>query len=83
MTFPGFADVTGKNINTAHFLLCPDDILMDLFCFWCDSDEAVAAFLETSGECLKELSLNNITKVSYVLHLSHTQRAHTVNYLFV
>ncbi|XP_004288980.1 PREDICTED: uncharacterized protein LOC101312489 [Fragaria vesca subsp. vesca] len=33
------------------------------FCRNSFSDEAVAAFLETSGECLKELSLNNITKV--------------------
>ena len=28
-----------------------------------DSDEAVAAFLETSGKSLKELSLNNVRKV--------------------
>lgn len=30
---------------------------------FCDSDEAVAAFVETSGKLLKELSLNNVRKV--------------------
>jgi hypothetical protein len=30
-----------------------------------DSDDAIAAFLETSGEWLKELSLNNVKKVIY------------------
>lgn len=39
---------------------------MDLFfnnvCF--ASDEAIAAFLEISGGSLKELSLNNVSKVS-------------------
>jgi hypothetical protein len=29
------------------------------------SDEAIAAYLETSGESLKELSLNNLTKVPW------------------
>ena len=32
-----------------------------------DSDEAIAAFLEASGELLKELSLNNVKKVPYCL----------------
>lgn len=35
------------------------------FCRNSFSDEAIAAFLETSGECLKELSLNNIKKVGH------------------
>lgn len=29
------------------------------------SDEAIAAFVETSGEFFKELSLNNLKKVSH------------------
>lgn len=31
------------------------------------SDEAIAAFLETAGEPLKELSLNNVRKVSLLI----------------
>ncbi|TXG61653.1 hypothetical protein EZV62_013016 [Acer yangbiense] len=34
------------------------------------SDEAIAAFLETSGESLKELSLNNLKKVAHNTALS-------------
>lgn len=33
------------------------------------SDEAIAAFLETAGEPLKELSLNNVKKVSLLISL--------------
>lgn len=29
----------------------------------CDSDDAIAAFIETSGESLRELALNHIRKV--------------------
>lgn len=39
------------------------------------SDEAIAAFLETSGELLKELSLNNVTKVGHCTALSLARRS--------
>lgn len=39
------------------------DLLFNNFCF--ASDEAIAAFLEISGGSLKELSLNNVSKVPY------------------
>ncbi|KAL5768526.1 hypothetical protein ACOSP7_015071 [Xanthoceras sorbifolium] len=39
------------------------------------SDEAIAAFLETSGESLKELSLNNVKKVADNTALSLARRA--------
>lgn len=38
------------------------------------SDEAVAAFLEASGESLKELSLNNVKKVGYNTAISLARR---------
>ncbi|OIW21731.1 hypothetical protein TanjilG_09068 [Lupinus angustifolius] len=46
------------------------------------SDEAIAAFLETNGESLKELSLNNIKKVGYHSTLSlanHAKILHTLD----
>ncbi|CAL0327872.1 unnamed protein product [Lupinus luteus] len=46
------------------------------------SDEAIAAFLETNGESLKELSLNNIKKVGYHSTLSlanHAKNLHTLD----
>ncbi|KAE9587670.1 hypothetical protein Lal_00021903 [Lupinus albus] len=46
------------------------------------SDEAIAAFLETNGESLKELSLNNIKKVGYHSTLSlanHAKSLHTLD----
>ncbi|XP_059433293.1 uncharacterized protein LOC132166489 isoform X2 [Corylus avellana] len=36
------------------------------------SDEAIAAYLETSGESLKELSLNNLTKITNVFVEGHS-----------
>ncbi|XP_061361529.1 uncharacterized protein LOC133305349 [Gastrolobium bilobum] len=46
------------------------------------SDEAIAAFLETTGESLKELSLNNIKKVGHHTTLSlasHAKNLHTLD----
>ncbi|PRQ46982.1 putative leucine-rich repeat domain, L domain-containing protein [Rosa chinensis] len=46
------------------------------------SDEAIAAFLETSGECLKELSLNNIKKVGDNTAISlarHSRSLHSLD----
>ncbi|KAK7857367.1 uncharacterized protein LOC112039828 [Quercus suber] len=46
------------------------------------SDEAIAAFLETSGEWLKELSLNNVKKVGYNTAASlgrRSKRLHTLD----
>ncbi|KAF7837938.1 DNA repair protein rhp7-like isoform X2 [Senna tora] len=39
------------------------------------SDEAIAAFLETTGGCLAELSLNNVKKVGHHTALSLASRA--------
>ncbi|XP_011046001.1 PREDICTED: uncharacterized protein LOC105140737 [Populus euphratica] len=39
------------------------------------SDEAIAAFLESSGELLKELSLNNVKKVGHCTALSLARRS--------
>ncbi|RDX92655.1 rhp7, partial [Mucuna pruriens] len=46
------------------------------------SDEAIAAFLEITGESLKELSLNNIKKVAHHTTLSlakHAKNMHTLD----
>ncbi|XP_058723215.1 DNA repair protein rhp7-like [Vicia villosa] len=46
------------------------------------SDEAVAAFVETNGESLKELSLNNVKKVGYHTTLSlasHAKKLHSLD----
>ncbi|KAM3741533.1 hypothetical protein ACB098_07G002400 [Castanea mollissima] len=46
------------------------------------SDEAIAAFLETSGDWLKELSLNNVKKVGYNTAASlgrRSKRLHTLD----
>ncbi|KAI9113680.1 hypothetical protein K1719_014931 [Acacia pycnantha] len=46
------------------------------------SDEVIAAFLETVGESLKELSLNNVRKVGYHTALSiasHAKKLHTLD----
>ncbi|KAK4582951.1 hypothetical protein RGQ29_025926 [Quercus rubra] len=46
------------------------------------NDEAFAAFLETSGDWLKELSLNNVKKVGYNTAASlgrHSKRLHTLD----
>ncbi|XP_057428823.1 uncharacterized protein LOC130722188 [Lotus japonicus] len=46
------------------------------------SDEAIGAFVETSGESLKELSLNNIKKVGYHTAISlarHAKNLHTLD----
>ncbi|TKY44452.1 DNA repair protein rhp7 [Spatholobus suberectus] len=46
------------------------------------SDEAIAAFLEVTGESLKELSLNNIKKVGHHTTLSlarHAKSLHTLD----
>ncbi|XP_061352514.1 uncharacterized protein LOC133297396 [Gastrolobium bilobum] len=46
------------------------------------SDEAIAAFVETTGESLKELSLNNIKKVGYHTTLSlasHAKKLHSLD----
>ncbi|PQQ04660.1 hypothetical protein Pyn_27513 [Prunus yedoensis var. nudiflora] len=45
------------------------------------SDEAIAAFLETSGECLTELSLNNIKKVGYNTAISLAKRSRKLHTL--
>ncbi|KAF7836808.1 DNA repair protein rhp7-like isoform X2 [Senna tora] len=46
------------------------------------SDEAIAAFLETTGESLRELSLNNVNKVGHHTALSlagHAKNLHTLD----
>ncbi|XP_027355420.1 uncharacterized protein LOC113865209 [Abrus precatorius] len=46
------------------------------------SDEAIAAFVETTGQSLKELSLNNIKKVGYHTTLSlanHAKNLHSLD----
>ncbi|KAL5141252.1 F-box/LRR-repeat protein 15 [Glycine soja] len=46
------------------------------------SDEAIAAFVETTGGSLKELSLNNIKRVGYLTTLSlanHAKNLHSLN----
>ncbi|KAI5445576.1 uncharacterized protein LOC127135754 [Lathyrus oleraceus] len=46
------------------------------------SDEAIAAFVETNGESLKELSLNNVKKVGYHTTLSlasHAKKLHSLD----
>ncbi|MED6135688.1 hypothetical protein PIB30_049027 [Stylosanthes scabra] len=46
------------------------------------SDEAIAAFVETSGESLQELSLNSVKKVGYHTTLSlarHAKNLHTLD----
>ncbi|XP_004513482.3 DNA repair protein rhp7-like [Cicer arietinum] len=46
------------------------------------SDEAIAAFVETNGKSLKELSLNNIKKVGYHTTLSlasHAKNLHSLD----
>ncbi|XP_028751453.1 uncharacterized protein LOC114711251 [Neltuma alba] len=45
------------------------------------SDEAIAAFLETTGACLKELSLNNVEKVGHDTALSLGSRARNLHTL--
>ncbi|WRX33852.1 hypothetical protein QQP08_026339 [Theobroma cacao] len=45
------------------------------FCRNAFSDDAIAAFLETSGEVLKELSLNNVGKVGHNTALSLARRS--------
>ncbi|KAK9705576.1 hypothetical protein RND81_07G067500 [Saponaria officinalis] len=45
------------------------------------SDDAIAAFLEASGESLKELSLNNITKVGQNTTISLAQRCKNLEML--
>ncbi|KAK7281292.1 hypothetical protein RIF29_09130 [Crotalaria pallida] len=46
------------------------------------SDEAIAAFVESTGESLKELSLNNVKKVGYHTTMSlanHAKNLHTLD----
>ncbi|XP_010541984.1 PREDICTED: uncharacterized protein LOC104815331 [Tarenaya hassleriana] len=46
------------------------------------SDDVVAAFLETAGSCLKELSLNNVKKVGHKTALSlgkHSRKLETLD----
>ncbi|KAG2717966.1 hypothetical protein I3843_03G196200 [Carya illinoinensis] len=45
------------------------------------SDEAIAAYLETSGEFLKELSVNNVKKVSHNTAISLARRSRMLHTL--
>ncbi|KNA21656.1 hypothetical protein SOVF_041280 [Spinacia oleracea] len=71
LTDIGMAYITNGCRNIQHLKLCRSPF----------SDDAIAAFLETSGESLKELSLNNISKVGQNTTISLARRCKNLEFL--
>lgn len=65
-----------------HTVRCPlTDRLIKISFLYENSDKSIAAFLETAGEFLEELSLNNVKKVCIYL-FPHPQAFTLANVVF-